>query len=106
MLEERKGAKVHFVVKECNDTFLTWSYPGCVSLERGMACQFEVFATQLCTAEIKDSILLVIQENSSGPFIVTISVNVEIELTTKFHYEDDECEKHICEGSAGFVFNW
>ena len=95
-----ESVRAHFTVKENNDKFLTWSNPSCMPLERGMACSFEVFATQLCTTEINDTMPMVILENKWDT-IVPKGVKVEIQLTMKFHCEADACENTLLTDALG-----
>ena len=101
----KKDMKVQFVAKEGNDKFTVRSNPSVVTLEKGMACEFEVFVTPLCTCTIYDKIVLIVQEHGVLENItVSVWIKAATEVSTKLHYDDIACETQIGEGSFGVVF--
>ena len=50
----RSPTKVQFVAKERGDKFAVRTEPSVVTLSRGMACEFEVFLTSLCSCKVND----------------------------------------------------
>ena len=101
----KKDAKIQFVAKEGNEKFAVRSNPTTVTLARGMACEFEVLLTPLCSCTIDDKVMVVAKEKGVKDAVTaSVGVKAETELTTKLHYDDIICDKQIGEGSFGIVF--
>ena len=101
----RKHVKVQFIAKDGSDKFALRTEPTTVTLSRGMACEFEVFLSPLCSCTVDDKALLVVREGgASTSTTVPLGIKAETEVTTKLHYDDVVCEKQIGEGSFGVVF--
>ena len=100
----RKMVKVQFIAKDGVDKFTVRTNPTVVTLEKGTACEFEVYVTPLCSTAIDDKVLFVVKEFSGKTTNTFIPVQAETELTSKLHYDDIVCEKQIGEGSFGIVF--
>ena len=62
----RSPTKVQFVAKERGDKFAVRTEPSVVTLSRGMACEFEVVLTSLCSCKVNDKALLVVRERGAA----------------------------------------
>ena len=78
--------------------------PDVAVLERGMACEFEVFVTPHCTCALRDDVCVVARGASGRTVTKRVGVALETELSTRLHYDDVAAEKQIGEGSFGVVF--
>ena len=88
----RRSVKVQFVVLEGSDKYTTRVQPGVVVLEKGMACEFEVFATPQCSCTVDEAVVL------SGVVVgrrkalhAKLAARARTELTTTHHYDDIVC---------------
>ena len=101
----KKRVRVQVVGKDDSEMGAVRVAPGSIILERGMACEFEVFITPLCSCTVDDHVAVVVREGGSAETSsVSIGIKAETEVTTKLHYNDVMCEKQIGEGSFGVVF--
>ena len=70
--------------------------PAVVMLERGIACEFEVFVTPLCSCTVDDRVAVVVRESGSAETgSVTVDVKAETEVTTRLHNDDIVCEQQV-----------
>ena len=102
MLRTRGKAKVQLVARSQQAEKATYRVkPAIVVLEKGMACEFSVFATPHCTCAVNDALGVVVHRGDGKTVTKKVGVELETELTTKLHYDDVVCDKQIGEGSFG-----
>ena len=101
----KRRVRVQVVGKDTTDKYTVRVVPGGVLLEKGMACEFEVFVTPLCSCTVDDRVAVVVRESGSAETgSVTVDVKAETEITSRLHYDDVVCETQIGEGSFSIVF--
>ena len=100
----KENVRVQFVAKEGGDKFTTRSEPAAVTLYRGMACEFQVFITPLCSTAIDDKVVLFVQTKDKKTDSIPVGIKAETEVSSKLHYDDVFCDKQIGHGSFGVVF--
>ena len=78
--------------------------PAAAMLERGMACEFEVFATPHCSCRFREEMAVLSKCGTGRTVSKKVAVEFDTEVSSKLHYDDVACEKQIGEGSFGVVF--
>ena len=87
------------------DKYQIRTNPQIITLEKGEACDFEVYITPLCTTEMNDMIRLITLDIKEGSQeIIDIPIHFKTEMTTRLDPDELIDEKLIGKGSFGVVF--
>ena len=96
MLRTRGKEKVQLVAGSQQAEKATYrAKPAIVVLEKGMACEFSVFATPHCTCAVNDALGVVVHRGDGKTFTKIVSAELLTSFTAELRCNDSVCERQV-----------
>ena len=102
---KKSKIKLQFSSKQNNSKYQLRIQPEVISLQKGKACEFEIYITPLCTCNIDDSIVLTALDlKGANEYQYQIGIKAKTIITTRLDPEELIEERKLGEGSFGIVY--
>ncbi|KAL7716864.1 Protein serine/threonine kinase [Entamoeba marina] len=100
-----KKIRVQLSVKNVSDKYEIRTTQYAVTLNKGMACEFEIFIKPLCTCKIEDHIVLLIKTlHNNIDALLQLKINTQTKMSTHLDYDELTEDIKLGEGSFGIVY--
>ena len=97
--------KVQFVMMNKLSKFSIRTNPEVIIINKGEACEFEIFITPICTCTLDEKLTIVSVDIKKGQDeFGTIGIKAQTEMSTRLDPDELHEDKKLGEGSFGIVF--